>query len=525
MDWQSEHELLNRLRKLQKSSPPREEFVERLRNVLDQETNQIGKSKRLLTFSLKTGVVTAMLASAFGLYMMAGQIQKEQPAPAKTPLSSYHIPLSNSQEQLPKPTVPSLEQTKPVKPMLPSVQKEERQTTEEAISKPTEKSVPSTRTVIVSSKVQPSDYPVFTQAMTYLQEVAGEDATHYQVNRMLSNLENDYVVMNRMVNNIPILTDSYSVTLDKSGKPQRSTVQTNDLTGLTFLHPSKAIPKNKAVQIFGQNAQLVYSEGEGRLQYVFPISGDIDAENGQVWKTYRYHPDWSLANMSPIPVTPGGKKLTVRTEDEAKTLLQEWGVSIDAPIRVHAGDGVREFVLENGNQNSVRLTVREDTGEVLDYENGQYTGKEDVVSRPDQEQVKEVARQLQAYITPDTSELLLGTVKRAGDVETYVFYKSYQGLPVIDHSYAVHFDVKKKKLVGLNSTLTREVAQALPDRSKAMSVDKAIARYLASRPLQLAYIYKQRPGSEKAEPRLVYHIYYHDEPLYFVDALTGELVR
>lgn len=90
--------------------------------------------------------------------------------------------------------------------------------------------------------------------------------------------------------------------------------------------------------------------------------------------------------------------------------------------------------------------------------------------------------------------------------------------------YTVHFDVDRKQVIGIIPP-DAEDSKPLPNKSNAMSREDATSVYVTNRPLRLVYKLMENPTTGRLEPRLVYHIYYHDTPLYMVDALTGEWVR
>ncbi|WP_064201260.1 hypothetical protein [Brevibacillus brevis] len=459
MDWQNERDMLERLVTLQKSTPPRKEFVESLRTVLEQETIRVGKRRRLFLKPLKVGVAAVVIASGFGLYIVAGMGQNERVDPQVTATSS---------------------------PQLPA-------------------------------------HPVYEQAKKLLQELAGRDASQYAVNGTLSNTETGHVVMNKTVNNIPVLDDQYTFTIDKAGRQHKKVVQTNDTTGMVFPDPKRAMPVNQAEQIFGQSGRLLYSEGEGRLQYEFPFSGDIDAITGEIYPTARYHPDYSLVEVPPIPVKPGGVKLVAPDMKEADRLFREWGFEPPFSFVVHQGSGEHTYKVETRTKQKMELTVVTETGDILDYRYGNINEKEEKLPHPKLENVQEAAKQFQKYLPLDTKELLLGSATRKGNIEIYEFFRSHQGVPIMGR-YTVHFDVNRKQVIGIIPPYAEE-SKPLPDKSKAMSREDATSVYVTHRPLRLVYKLMENLTTGRVEPRLVYHIYYHDTPLYMVDALTGEWVR
>ncbi|WP_256973718.1 hypothetical protein [Brevibacillus brevis] len=91
--------------------------------------------------------------------------------------------------------------------------------------------------------------------------------------------------------------------------------------------------------------------------------------------------------------------------------------------------------------------------------------------------------------------------------------------------YTVHFEVDRKQVIGIIIPPYAEDSKPLPDKSTGMSREDATSVYVTHRPLRLIYKLMENPSTGKLEPRLVYHIYYHDTPLYMVDALTGEWVH
>ncbi|MGG0792436.1 PepSY domain-containing protein [Brevibacillus laterosporus] len=526
MDWQKDKEMLVRLRRLHTKNKPSKDFVETLRARLEHRANVAVHKRSRLFRPVQYGLG---LASVFALllYLFAPSMNKE----ALPPMSSY----PTKQEFIAKPPVEVSEKQK---------QQQQQEQKQQPVSKqpislkdsPAQKQATKGKEQndVIIPRSQPKENRKETnspapkeKALTYLRELGGEDVKDYQINPVLSAPARGYIFMNRMVNGIPFLADSYKVELDESGQLKQSTITKNTDTNLKFPLPQQAISKAKATQLFMKNMRLVYQGDEQpRLTYEFNFSGYIDAVSGQVREAKEE--EQGQQSSKPIPIAAQSKKLTAHSPEEvARILQQEFGIAVFGPYATD--DAVST---ENYKQYSWQM----EEGKILKVEtlDGQIMGFR--ISSPDIEDPnvstnaihKELAgtatRIIERYMDANTKELQLIDVKKAGLTQTYRFIRSHQGIPVINKSYSVTLDTITEKVIGLDLGYSVQGSAALPDKSKAMTPEAAAAIYLKERPLSLVYIMLEDKKQQKVTPHLVYQIYYHDTPRLYVDAVTGEVI-
>lgn len=537
MDWQKDKELLVRLRKLHTKNKPSKEFVETLRTQLEYQTNIVvhrrNRFYRPIQFGLGLASVFALL-----LYLFAPSVNKE----AFPPMSSY----PTKQEFIAKPPVEVSEKKKQEqKQEQKQNQNQNQQQQQQLVSKPKtslKESLSQKQTAkekekndVVTPKPKAKDKSKETnnstpkeKALSYLQQLGGEDLKGYQINPALSAPARGYIFMNRMVNGIPFLADSYKVELDESGQIKQSTITKSTDTNMKFPLPQQAISKATAKQLFMKDMRLVYQGDEQpRLTYEFNFSGYIDAVSGQVREAKEE--EQSQGSSKPIPIVAQGKKLIAHTPEEVVRILQqEFGIVV-------YGSGAVEDTLSTDTYKEYSWQIEE--GKIIKVEtlDGQLMGFR--ISTPDvkerdsstiavHKELSGIAKGIiERYMNVHTKELLLIDVEKTSLTQTYRFRRSYQGIPIINRSYSVTLDAKTEKVIGLDLGYGVQGTTSLPDKSKAMTPDVAATIYLKERPLSLVYVMLMDKKQQIAVPHLVYQIYYHDTPRLYVDAITGEVIR
>ncbi|MGG1441778.1 PepSY domain-containing protein [Brevibacillus laterosporus] len=531
MDWQKDKELLVRLRKLHTKNKPSKEFVETLRAQLEYQTNIVVHRRNRLYRPIQFGLG---IASVFALllYLFAPSVNKE----ALPPMSSY----PTKQEFIAKPPVEVSEKQKQEQKQE---QKQKQNQQQKLVSKPktslkeppsqkqTAKEKEKNDVVIPKAKESSKETNKPTpkeKALSYLQQLGGEDLKGYQINPALSAPARGYIFMNRMVNGIPFLADSYKVELDESGQIKQSTITKSTDKNMKFPLPQQAISKATAKQLFMKDMRLVYQGDEQpRLTYEFNLSGYIDAVSGQVREAKEE--EKSQGYSKPIPIVAQGKKLIAHTPEEVVRILQqEFGIVVYGP-------GAVEDTLSTDTYKEYSWQIEE--GKIIKVEtlDGQLMGFR--ISTPDVKERdsstivvhKELSGKakgiIERYMDVHTKELLLIDVEKTSLTQTYRFRRSYQGIPIINRSYSVTLDAKTEKVIGLDLGYGVQGTTSLPDKSKAMTPDVAATIYLKERPLSLVYVMLMDKKQQIAVPHLVYQIYYHDTPRLYVDAITGEVIR
>lgn len=529
MDWQKDKELLVRLRKLHTKNKPSKEFVETLRAQLEYQTNIVLHKRNRLYRPIQFGLG---LASVFALllYLFAPSVNKE----ALPPMSSY----PTKQEFITKPPVEVSEKQK---------QKQEQQQQQQLVSKPktslkespsqkqtakekekNEVVAPKAKAKAKENSKESNNSTPKEKALTYLQQLGGEDLKGYQVNPVLSAPARGYIVMNRMVNGIPFLADSYKVELDESGQLQESTITKSTDTTMKFPLPQQAIPKSAAKQLFMKNMKLGYEEGEKpRLIYQFNFSGYIDAVSGQVRETKEE--EQQQEPTKPIPIVAQGKKLIAHTPEEVVRILeQEFDITVSGRGEIdsfQSNESYRVYSWEIEEGKTIEVETLE--GQMLNFKvitpNLKERNSSIVTSNKDLSGIAKST--LEKYMDASITELQLTEVEKTGFFQTYRFEKSYQGIPVINRGYAVTIDAEKEKVMGIDVGYRETESAPLPDKAQAMTPDAAATIYLKERPLSLVYVMLQDTKQQIVTPHMVYQIYYHDTPRLYVDAVTGDIVR
>lgn len=405
------------------------------------------------------------------------------------------------------------------------------------------------------------------RASQFLQSVLGDDWKQYRETGTSTAL--DYM---RYYNGIPVWEDTLSVEVDKEGRVRYYNKRADSYELSALPDQATAISKQEAEAELMKNMKLRYAEHavikrdpqsreatEVRpiLEYT-PAVGSmeigqprslywyIDAATGKIQygtgnNGFAYD---QLASHEPITLHGGkpGSMVTVHTKEEAAGLLaNEMGVDVN-------GLPFRERTEENGpfgKENVFTWETKE--GKRLEVQSNAETGQVTEISIPradanqtvsQKEAFQEAVRMLEKYADSTVTEVQVSQIVQPVEANpvssgswAFEFIKSYEGVPVIeddpDEAYVVEVDPATGKAIGFsNRTQIREEV-ALPDKTRAVPVEKAALEYLAHQPLQLVYTIEGVEGEEKGTPKLIY-VPISDKAnagqLIRIDAITGKAV-
>ena len=393
------------------------------------------------------------------------------------------------------------------------------------------------------------------KANQFLQEVLGDDSKNYRESGIF--LAPRFM---RYHNELPVLEDYIDVNVDGEGRivRYRKNVGTYDLAALP--DPAKAVSRKTAEEAVAENMKLRYfvSEDQPMLDYTPAVA---DLQTGAVRSLYWYvdavtgkmqygygnngidydrqasHESIRLASRD------SDQSIVIRTKEEAASLLaNEWGWDLDGlefseSEETRGATGGKQIAFRWETEEEKRLEIIADarTGQVVSLTIPR-ADSNSTVSREDA--LQEALRFLGMYAGPGVEEVQIARTLEPGDATPvssgnwlFAFFKSHEGIPVIgqttNEAFRVEVDPATGKVNGFLDRTDWQEDHALPDKNKAVPVEKAVQEYLAYLPLQLAYTLEGAEGEQIAEPKLIYvpmsdptyaHKFIH------IDAITGEAV-
>ncbi|MGO0059599.1 hypothetical protein ACTID9_06255 [Brevibacillus fluminis] len=533
MGWQNEDDLLHHLQKLDRVNPPRREFVERLRQTLADEMAAMPQKRRRRRMIAQTGMLTCAVAILL-FFLGANQQAWRAPITAVPPVqhpaepSKQHVPSPPEQVPHNPEDVPPMTPHTPIPPasLSPLIQNEaDQKPTQKGVKQPEggeEKRQPPAGNIMRTQRHAPKAPTVQEQAYAYFQEAGAKDLAQFQVNPFLSAPGRGFVVLNRMVGGIPFLADRYTVELDEAGKPVQSEMIQNAVSLQDFPSPIPAVSAAAAKRYVADRMKLVYTAGSApHLRYQLMFSGTLDAMSGKQWER-------STEEMPPsksIPVTPAGKNMFAHTAEEAAALLaDEFGIEAKGTVTVQNVGAETEYTWEEGQGKRVRVAVAMQTGQLTEWIVIDSAMKKETpdAAQSDNDLSDKAVSALAPYLDASIRELQAAGVQQAGAVRTYYFNQLHEGVPIVDRTFSVTFDLGQEKVIGMRLGIPDGEVR-LPAAKSAISREAAAEAYLKTRPLRLAYRMLGEAG-QQPKPRLVYYIYYHETPRLEVDAVTGKLI-
>ncbi|ATF15059.1 hypothetical protein HPY28_16420 [Brevibacillus sp. HB1.2] len=372
------------------------------------------------------------------------------------------------------------------------------------------------------SKVQdfkiPDDKLAYKSADTFMEGLIGEMRSLYEVTRAPVG----DVIYRRYVNGIEVDGDEFRVAVNSAGQVTGVSAGENTLTNVNpadFLPPAQAMKKDQLSRCIPPLLQLMYKTGENQTDLVYSavFSGYVDAVTGAELITDRQYRTW---RWKPISLTPGGKVVKVKNEQEATRIYEsEFGISLKGrTFNSNGGNSEKESVYFSPDEKEFLFTKDDVVIGFQSYANGQPQKGKATLS---EKQVLEKAVQfLQTYLKREEKEFYY-RVNHPGTQNPHVyvvtFVPSVEGLP-LDYRGGSGMGVNGEtgKITWYNQSLDQKPAK-LPDKRKAVSIDAA-AKALLAKPTELRYIYPFVNGERLAKPVLAYSIHINT-----INALTGKV--
>ncbi|MET3291159.1 UNVERIFIED_CONTAM: hypothetical protein ABID98_003729 [Brevibacillus sp. OAP136] len=533
MGWQNEDDLMHHLQKLNRINSPRKEFVEQLRQTLADEMADLPQKRRRRRMFLQTGKVTCAVAILL-FFLGANQQAWRAVITSVPPVQHPAEPGKQQGPSLPEQVPHNPEYVPPMTPHTPAPPASiSPQGQNEADQKLPQKGVkqPEGRE---EKRQPPAEDPVQTerhawktptmqeQAYAYFQEAGAKDLAQFQVNPFLSAPGRGFVVLNRMVDGIPFLADKYTVELDDAGKPLQSAMEQTAVSAQDFSPSVPAVSDAEAKRFVADRMKLVYTvETTPHLRYRSTFSGTLDATSGKQWDNGRE----DVSSAKPIPVVAAGKRMYAHTAEEATELFaNEFGIEAKGTVTVQNVGAEKEYEWEQGQGKRIRLDVALQTGQLTEWMviDSDMKKENTEVAQSDNDLSYKAVSALAPYLDASIRQLQAAGVRQEGTVRTYYFYQQHEGIPIVDRTFSVTFDLGQERVIGMRLGIPDGEVR-LPDAKLAISREAAAETYLKTRPLRLVY-QMLGEGGQQPKPRLVYYIYYHDTPRMDVDAVTGKLI-
>ncbi|WJQ80316.1 PepSY domain-containing protein [Brevibacillus brevis] len=361
----------------------------------------------------------------------------------------------------------------------------------------------------------PDDKLAYKSADTFMEGWIGEMRSLYKVTRAPVG----DVIYSRYVNGIEVVGDEFRLSVNSAGQVTHVSGGENTLTNIDpadFLPPAQAMKKDQLSRFIPPQLQLMYILGENKTDLVYNTVGShyLDAVTGAELIPVRQYITW---RWNPISLTPGGKVVKVKNEQEATRIYEsEFGIN----LKGSTFNGVRD--------EKERVYVSPDENEVLFTKDGvvigftSYSNAEPKKGKPtlsEKQALEKAVQFLQPYLKQEEKEFYYMVNPDTQNPHEYVveFVPSVEGLPLeYGRSIGIGVNGVTGKITEYHQQLDQRPAK-LPDKRKAVSIDVA-AKALLEKPTELLYIYPFSNGKRLVKPVLAYSIDGSN-----INALTGKV--
>ncbi|WP_242771836.1 YcdB/YcdC domain-containing protein [Brevibacillus parabrevis] len=376
------------------------------------------------------------------------------------------------------------------------------------------------------------------KADVFLRELLGDVAEGYQFDAKRSE-ELGTPSYQLVVNGIPFFERNLLVSVNGNGEVSglMANAASNPLSSANLPKKEEAISVAQAEKAIAERMTPAYRlQKDGKsmmLTYHVSWSGMLDAKTGQSVETqhsqFYYEPDLSGALL---PVSSQGKTLTAKDKAEAAALLKtiigfntEDATYVERAAEDTPEGKVQNYVWKKGTF-VANVSVKAATGQVIDVslEPSQYV-------EPKQKVTVEAARKaavqvLQVYLDKETKAVALDASSYLKDPNAYrfTFYRTQNGLPVLNHAYQVTIDKETGKVIGLFGEFSKPANVAYPDPANIVPREQAAKEYLKHHPLSLVYLEPVLDGKRQPNPLLVYKSAKSESVQEYVDAVTGSSI-
>ncbi|MBW5470949.1 hypothetical protein GPJ61_24345 [Brevibacillus formosus] len=386
----------------------------------------------------------------------------------------------------------------------------------------------------------PTEAQAKQMSAVFLQALLGDEFKQYQASQT-SGDDWDAVTYMRYANGLPVFTDRYVVGVNSNGVKYINTFEAAPLqiSSESFAEPDAVLTEEEIIEKVASLMELTYfassrNTGKPSLTYSLQTTGYMNAVTGEeVWGEASHKSRYS----DPIPVTPGGKKVTVQTEEEvAKAVAEQFQVKLD------------EFILTGGEkkmkgEQMTTYKAKDGLGRVIVYSNnGVITGfqvrrgtetasstqhqNHPVNAQLSYDEAKEKAVQfLQPYLDSRVEELKIDKTEismPSATAYSFTFYALHNGVIVADQNYLVNVDGQTGEIVNFMDYFTSPT-EPFPELDKVISREDAAKRFLQSHPAELGYVLPVVNENLQQKPLLVYTL--DTISGFMLDAVTGKLFK
>lgn len=380
---------------------------------------------------------------------------------------------------------------------------------------------------------QKPDSTILTErAATFLKGLITSQFAHYKMEAVG---EDSTVQFQRYANDIRVQDDYYSIRVNASGDivdvqsgASTSTMPSLDPANLT--PPSEAMDSMTASAGIPDQLKMVYSKERDniKLYYTLAASGYVDAQTGKELQISSATP--SALDVVPIKVVPEGKRLIVKTAEEAKQVMQQsFGIDMQDTVFTASNlskemleEGEKEYAAELEDGKMIKLSTIDNRVIGFSVMNKMSKPSGTALVLSEEQAVEKAIQFLQTYISGQGTEveMFYRMEKTSGLVgnqplSQVVFYQSMDGIPLMGSESLVTVDRVSGAVVGYrDQRIEGEIG--IPDKDHAISKENAARALLQKYPLRLVYVY---PEANKG-PVLAY-AFENRKSIGYVDAETG----
>ncbi|MEJ8545185.1 YcdB/YcdC domain-containing protein [Brevibacillus borstelensis] len=389
----------------------------------------------------------------------------------------------------------------------------------------------------------PTEEQAMQASAAFLQVLLADEFKQYRASQTSSD-DWDAVTYTRYENGLPVFSDRYVVGVNSKGVIYVNSLEGGPLSISSgrFAKPGTVLSAEELAARVASLMELSYSASDRRtgkpsLTYSLQATGFLNAESGEEvgddsGSKSRY--------SDPIPVTPGGRKITVQTaKDVAKALAEEFQVNVDgidfaADEQAPAGDNGRQETVYKSMGGKSRVTVYTENKKIMGFqirrglETASSTKHDNHPANPrlSYEEARERAVQyLQPYLDPSVTEVKMDESQMLMPSDTaysFSFYALHDGVVVSDQHYLVNVDGQTGEIVNFMDYFTTPSAP-FPDLRAAISKESAAKKFLQSHPAVLGYMLSGGNEKPEATPLLVFSL--DKTSPFLVDAVSGETVE
>lgn len=512
MGLPDEEDVIRMLRQIkQESMPPRQTWKQSGKERLVRQAGTVQRKVRLP--HLSTCLATFGTAVLLALWINTEKIsEKSEPQLAKVPVQQ-----KSAVPELDLPSTGTVDQKQALLPrqanaLVAAKQPPSAQESNVVIAQ-SEKTTKPEATMHAQAIPEWNKTALEEKAERYLHEQMGGQSGQYELDRAHSQPHEGLIAFRRLFNGIPLQENSAAVKVNPyNGEMSLLLYLDVDQPQKQSMPPKQAVPisQAKAAQELAVTLQLVYAgKDQLTLQYRPESNACIDAKTGE--RVISGKPDKTV-----IAVKGEGKRLTIKDRNEAAAAMSAelgFDVTKGAFTNIEKRAILYSWKLDENRMASLKT---DDEGSFLGYSlKGSFQQIEKPVSTI--QQAQDIALgQLVKYLPANIGEVTLEGVNREDDRTHFSFVPIHQGIPVMDHPLSVTVDMTSGIVTSMEGNFS-QLSRNLPDKTAAIPLKEAVARFEQEMPIELVYL--NRDGKSLA---LVYQIRMDSANPWAIDAVTGK---